>query len=60
VKHGRLTMLIAALTPLPYVIFCWIAGIFKLPRSDFIFYGMFARILRFIGVAYLTWFLVAL
>jgi membrane protein YqaA with SNARE-associated domain len=59
-KHGRLTMLIAALTPLPYVIFCWIAGIFKLDKFDFLFYGIIARILRFIGVAYLTWFLMSL
>jgi len=53
-KYGKRILLLAALTPIPYTPFCWISGMFKLPKIEFFVYAILARTLRFIGGAYLT------
>ena len=53
-KHGRIILLAAALTPLPYTPLCWISGIFKLKKTEFFVFAILARIVRFVSVAYLT------
>ncbi len=59
-KRGRLGLLISALTPVPYVPFCWIAGIFEMKRRVFLKFGIIPRILRIVGVAYLTMLILSL
>lgn len=54
-KHGKLTLTIAAVTPIPYVPFCWFSGMFKMKIIDFVIFGILPRTLRFLGVVFLTW-----
>ena len=56
--YGKLGLSIAAISPLPYVPFCWIAGIFGMKKIDFILFGIIPRAGRFIIIAYLAHFLV--
>lgn len=53
-RHGRFTLFLAALTPVPYVPFCWISGIFKMSKNNFLMYGILPRAVRLVGVTYLT------
>lgn len=53
-KYGKIILLAAALTPVPYVPFCWISGIFRMRKLDFVVYALLARTVRFIAGAYLT------
>jgi membrane protein YqaA with SNARE-associated domain len=53
-KNGNLLLALAALTPVPYVIVCWISGMFGMRRSNFLLFGIVPRIARIISVAYLT------
>ncbi len=45
-KHGKFALLIACLSPVPYVLFCWIAGAFKMKFLDFIIFGLIPRAFR--------------
>lgn len=51
-KWGLWTVVIAALTPVPFSVVCWFAGIYKMPYRPF-FIGTLARFLRFVLVYYL-------
>ncbi len=51
-RYGKLGLSIAAITPLPYVPLCWIAGIFKMKKIDFILFGILPRTARFTAIAY--------
>ena len=53
-KWGRLSLAVAAISPVPYVPFCWISGIFKLSLLNFIIFAFIPRITRFILVMYLS------
>lgn len=58
-KYGKLALLLAALTPLPYVSFVWISGAFGMKFRDFFIFGMLAKILRlgsFLLLAYWIFF----
>lgn len=48
-KYGKLEIMIAALTPVPFVSSCWAAGAFGMKLRDFFVFGMLPRALR-IGV----------
>ncbi|MBU3913152.1 MAG: VTT domain-containing protein [Nanoarchaeota archaeon] len=45
-KYGKAEILIASLTPVPYVSSCWAAGAFGMKFRDFFVFGMLARALR--------------
>jgi len=45
-KYGKLSLLIAALTPVPYVTFVWLSGAFNMRFKDFFVFGMLAKALR--------------
>lgn len=47
-RYGAWTVAIAALTPVPFSVTCWFAGIYQMPRLTF-FLATFARIPRLIG-----------
>ncbi len=50
-KYGKYGLLISSLTPVPYVLFCWVSGIFNMKIRQFIYFGVIPRILRFLVVA---------
>ncbi len=52
IRHRRILLILGALTPVPYVIICMIAGIFRVRVSEFILLSIGARIVRIIGIAY--------
>ena len=45
-KYGKLALLLAALTPLPYVTFVWLSGAFGMKFKTFFVFGMIAKSLR--------------
>jgi membrane protein YqaA with SNARE-associated domain len=51
-RYGVWTVVIGALTPLPYSVVCWFAGLYKMPYGRFFFATLF-RIPRMIGYYYL-------
>lgn len=51
-KWGLWTVVVAALTPIPFSIICWFAGIYKMPYRPFLI-GTLARIPRFVIYYYL-------
>lgn len=46
-KWGCLSVAVAAMTPVPYVPFCWVSGIFKLKLWKFIIFALIPRMIRF-------------
>jgi undecaprenyl-diphosphatase len=48
-KYGPVALLIAALTPVPYVFTIWLSGSFHMKLRNFFIFGLLARALR-IGV----------
>ncbi len=53
-KYGKILVVVAALTPLPFVPICWISGIFNMNKIEFIIFGIGSRLFRFLGVMYIT------
>jgi len=51
-KYGVWTVTIAALSPIPFSIICWFAGIYRMSYAKFLL-ATTARITRFIGYYYL-------
>jgi len=51
-KYGKWSLLIAALTPLPYVTFVWLSGAFGMRFRTFFVFGTLAKALR-LGIALL-------
>jgi membrane protein YqaA with SNARE-associated domain len=45
-KYGKLSLLIAALTPIPYVAFVWLSGAFGMKFRDFFIFGTLAKAFR--------------
>lgn len=52
-KHGKFSLLVAALGPIPYTPFCWFSGALGLSIKNFLYFGIFPRTLRIIFVSYL-------
>jgi len=54
-KYGKWGLALAAITPVPWVAFCWIVGSFKMKKRRFIFYGLIPRGIRIIVVVLGAW-----
>jgi len=52
-RFGTWAVLLAALTPIPFKVICWLAGIFEMPRVPFLIASFLGRLPRFLVVAYL-------
>lgn len=46
-KFGLISLSIGALSPVPYVPMCWIAGLFNVKMYKFILFGIVPRVIRF-------------
>ena len=46
-KWGKWSVAVAAISPVPYVPFCWISGIFKLNIWQFVIFAFIPRTIRF-------------
>lgn len=49
-KYGKLALTLAAISPVPWVAFCWLAGIFKMKLRQFFIWGLIPRLLRILGI----------
>ncbi len=49
-KYGKFALLIASVSPVPYVLFCWLSGAFKIKFTDFIIFGLVPRTFRILFV----------
>lgn len=45
-RYGRWSLLLTALTPLPYVTFVWLSGAFDMKFRNFLVFGMIPKALR--------------
>ncbi len=52
-RFGVWAVLLAGLTPVPFKVVCWLAGIFEMPRSQFLLASFMGRFPRFLIVAYM-------
>jgi len=52
-KHGHYALILAALTPVPYVPFCWLSGSFGYRLDRFIYFAIIPRMIRILFVALL-------
>ncbi|TYB32895.1 MAG: DedA family protein [Flexistipes sinusarabici] len=46
-RYGLISLSIGALSPVPYVPMCWIAGLFNVKMYKFILFGIVPRVIRF-------------
>ena len=53
-RNRRITMVLAALTPVPYVTCCLIAGIFKMRPWEYVVFTIVPRIFRIVTAAYIA------
>ena len=51
-RYGVWTLVLAALSPIPFSVVCWFAGIYRMPYPKF-FLATLARIPRFLGYYFL-------
>jgi membrane protein YqaA with SNARE-associated domain len=49
-KHGRISLLVAAISPIPYVFFVWMSGAFGMKLRDFFYFGAIPRTIRILVV----------
>jgi len=56
-KYGIYAVLIGALTPVPYKVICWMAGIFEMNFTKFLIASFIGRFPRFFAVAILGQFI---
>ncbi len=50
-RYGVVAVLVAALTPIPFKVVCWLAGIFEMRRTPFLIAAFAGRFPRFMAVA---------
>ncbi len=55
-KYGGVALALAAISPIPWVAFCWLAGIFKMKLRQFIFWGLIPRFFRIFGIVGVVWY----
>ena len=53
-KYGKWGVFLAAIGPVPWVPFCWLAGSFKMKFRRFFVWGLFPRFLRILVVVFLV------
>lgn len=58
-KYGRLALVLAAVSPIPWVAFCWLAGSFRMKLRQFFLYGLIPRAARILTVVLFVWYLYA-
>ncbi len=51
-KYGIWAVIVAGLTPIPFKVICWLAGIFEMPVLGFILGAIIGRLPRFVIMAY--------
>lgn len=51
-RYGVLAVLLGALTPIPFKVICWLAGIFEMPRIPFLIAAFVGRLPRFLIFAF--------
>jgi membrane protein YqaA with SNARE-associated domain len=54
-KYGRWGLLLAAITPIPFVLFCWLSGAFHMKIKNFVIFGLVPRAFRigfYLGLAW--------
>ncbi len=51
-KYGIWAVLIAAITPIPFKVMCWLAGIFEMPFWGFVLASFLGRFPRFLFMAF--------
>jgi len=56
-KYGGLALALAAISPIPWVAFCWLAGSFKMKFRQFVLYGLIPRAARILTVVLFVWYL---
>jgi len=56
-KYGKFALALAAISPIPWVAFCWLAGIFKMKLRHFFIWGLIPRFLRILGIVLVVWYL---
>ncbi len=49
-KYGGLALALAAISPIPWVAFCWLAGSFKMKLRKFVLYGLIPRAIRILTI----------
>lgn len=49
-KYGGLVLALAAISPIPWVAFCWLAGSFKMNIKKFVLYGLIPRAFRILTI----------
>ncbi|MBN2096201.1 DedA family protein [Candidatus Peregrinibacteria bacterium] len=54
IRYRRITMSLGALTPVPYVTVCLLAGVFRVKPWEFIAFTISARIVRILGALYIV------
>ena len=53
-KYGKWGVFLAAIGPIPWVPFCWLAGSFKMKFRKFAIYGLIPRTIRILVVVFLV------
>ena len=53
-KYGKWAVFLAAIGPIPWVPFCWLAGSFKMKFKKFAFYGLIPRAIRIAIVVFIV------
>jgi len=51
-RYGVFAVLLGALTPIPFKVICWLAGIFEMPRVPFLIAAFIGRLPRFLIFAF--------
>ncbi|MFC1690915.1 YqaA family protein [Nanoarchaeota archaeon] len=51
-RFDKIALALAAMTPVPYVLMCWISGIFRVRIRDFLLFALIPRTIRYIIIAY--------
>lgn len=58
-KYGKLALVLAAISPIPWVAFCWLSGSFRMRLRQFVLYGLIPRAARILTVVLFVWYLYA-
>jgi len=56
-KYGKLGVALAAISPIPWVAFCWLGGAFKMKFRQFVIYGLIPRAIRIFTVIAVVYYL---
>lgn len=57
-KYGGISLFLAALSPIPFVFFCWLSGAFYMRLRDFILFSVAGRTIRIAFILFIVNFFV--